>query len=172
MSKNNYISIKALWVNNLKHRCGYSITNLLSSPVIRFRKNHLSLFDTLYAEGQAPLYVKTPRSSYYTCTPSSPDEWANRNAIFIKGIPPAVAMKQKMCMQSPFPFIGTSTEIYEYLRLLYSRVGTYNLCGQEVKKHSTEDIINMYAITRKGQRYHAWPLSTCVKTAACNSNWK
>lgn len=63
---------------------------------------------------------------------------------FIKGIPPAIAIEQKVNSRNPRSTVGTSTEIYEYLRLLYSRVGkTYSpISGQEVKKHSTEDIVN------------------------------
>jgi excinuclease ABC subunit A len=62
---------------------------------------------------------------------------------FIKGIPPAIAIEQKVSSRNPRSTVGTSTEIYEYLRLLYARVGkTYSpISGQLVKKHSVEDII-------------------------------
>jgi excinuclease ABC subunit A len=62
---------------------------------------------------------------------------------FIKGIPPAIAIEQKVISRNPRSTVGTTTEIYEYLRLLFARIGrTYSpISGQEVKKHSTEDII-------------------------------
>ncbi len=74
---------------------------------------------------------------------------------FIKGIPPAIAIEQKVNSRNPRSTVGTSTEIYEYLRLLYSRVGrTYSpVSGQEVKKHSTEDIINCMLSHPEGTRY-------------------
>lgn len=74
---------------------------------------------------------------------------------FIKGIPPAIAIEQKVNSRNPRSTVGTSTEIYEYLRLLYSRVGkTYSpISGQEVKKHSTEDIVNCMLSYPEGTRY-------------------
>ena len=74
---------------------------------------------------------------------------------FIKGIPPASAIEQKVNSRNPRSTVGTLTEIYEYLRLLYSRVGkTYSpISGQEVKKHSTEDIVNCMLSYPEGRRY-------------------
>ncbi len=74
---------------------------------------------------------------------------------FIKGIPPAIAIEQKVNSRNPRSTVGTSTEIYEYLRLLYSRVGkTFSpISGQEVKKHSTEDIVNCMLMYPEGTRY-------------------
>ena len=68
----------------------------------------------------------------------------------IKGLPPAIAIEQKTIARNPRSTVGTSTEIYEYLRLLFARIGkTYSpISGQEVKKHSTEDIL---ACTRQFQ---------------------
>ena len=95
-------------------------------------------FDTLYAEGQRR-YVES-LSSYarqFLGRMSKPE------CDFIKGIPPAIAIEQKVSSRNPRSTVGTSTEIYEYLRLLYARVGkTYSpISGQLVKKHSVEDII-------------------------------
>ena len=61
----------------------------------------------------------------------------------IKGIPPASAIEQKVSSRNPRSTVGTSTEIFEYLRLLYARVRkTFSpVSGQEVKKHSAEDIV-------------------------------
>ena len=74
---------------------------------------------------------------------------------FIKGIPPAIAIEQKVNSRNPRSTVGTSTEIYEYLRLLYARVGrTYSpISGQEVKKHSPEDIVNCMLSYPEGTRY-------------------
>ena len=73
----------------------------------------------------------------------------------IKGIPPAIAIEQKVNSRNPRSTVGTSTEIYEYLRLLYARVGrTYSpISGQEVKKHSPEDIVNCMLSYPEGTRY-------------------
>lgn len=74
---------------------------------------------------------------------------------FIKGIPPAIAIEQKVNSRNPRSTVGTSTEIYEYLRLLYARVGkTYSpISGQVVKKHSAEDIVNCMLSFPKGTKY-------------------
>ena len=62
---------------------------------------------------------------------------------FIKGLPPAIAIEQKVIARNPRSTVGTSTEIYEYLRLLYARIGrTYSpKTGEEVKRHTVEDVI-------------------------------
>ena len=62
---------------------------------------------------------------------------------FIRGIPPAIAIEQKVIARNPRSTVGTSTEIYEYLRLLFARIGhTFSpVSGEEVKKHSTEDVV-------------------------------
>ena len=107
-------------------------------------------FDTLYAEGQRR-YVES-LSSYarqFLGRMSKPE------CDFIKGIPPAIAIEQKVNSRNPRSTVGTSTEIYEYLRLLYARVGkTYSpISGQLVKKHSIEDIVNCMLSFPKGTKY-------------------
>mgnify|MGYP000789078652 CR=1 FL=1 len=151
MSENNYISIKGARVNNLKNidvdiprNKLVVITGLSGSG-----KSSLA-FDTLYAEGQRR-YVES-LSSYarqFLGRMSKPE------CDFIKGIPPAIAIEQKVNSRNPRSTVGTSAEIYEYLRLLYSRVGkTYSpISGQEVKKHSTEDIVNCMLSYPEGTRY-------------------
>ncbi|WP_417008262.1 excinuclease ABC subunit UvrA [Bacteroides congonensis] len=151
MSENNYISIKGARVNNLKNidvdiprNKLVVITGLSGSG-----KSSLA-FDTLYAEGQRR-YVES-LSSYarqFLGRMSKPE------CDFIKGIPPAIAIEQKVNSRNPRSTVGTSTEIYEYLRLLYSRVGkTYSpVSGQEVKKHSTEDIVNCMLSYPESTRY-------------------
>lgn len=151
MSENKFISIKGARVNNLKNidvdiprNKLVVITGLSGSG-----KSSLA-FDTLYAEGQRR-YVES-LSSYarqFLGRMSKPE------CDFIKGIPPAIAIEQKVNSRNPRSTVGTSTEIYEYLRLLYARVGhTYSpVSGQEVKKHSTEDIVNCMLSYPEGTRY-------------------
>lgn len=107
-------------------------------------------FDTLYAEGQRR-YVES-LSSYarqFLGRMSKPE------CDYIKGIPPAIAIEQKVSSRNPRSTVGTSTEIYEYLRLLFARVGrTFSpISGQEVKKHSTEDIVNCMLEYPDGTRF-------------------
>lgn len=107
-------------------------------------------FDTLYAEGQRR-YVES-LSSYarmFLGRMSKPE------CDFIKGIPPAIAIEQKVTSRNPRSTVGTSTEIYEYLRLLFARIGrTYSpISGTEVKKHSTEDVIQCMLSHPEGERF-------------------
>ena len=151
MTKNTSIIIKGARVNNLKNidveiprNKLVVITGLSGSG-----KSSLA-FDTLYAEGQRR-YVES-LSSYarqFLGRMSKPE------CDFIKGIPPAIAIEQKVSSRNPRSTVGTSTEIYEYLRLLYARVGrTFSpVSGQEVKKHSTEDIVNCMLQQPEGTRY-------------------
>lgn len=94
-------------------------------------------FDTLYAEGQRR-YVES-LSSYarqFLGRMTKPD------VEYIKGISPAVAIEQKVNIRNPRSTVGTSTEIYEYLKLLFSRIGkTYSpISGKIVKRHSVTDV--------------------------------
>ena len=139
MSEEKYISIKGARVNNLKNvevdipRNKLVVVTGLSGS----GKSSLA-FDTLYAEGQRR-YVES-LSSYarqFLGRMKKPE------CDFIKGLPPAIAIEQKVSSRNPRSTVGTSTEIYEYLRLLFARVGkTYSpVTGQLVKKHDTEDIV-------------------------------
>ncbi|MBC7913147.1 MAG: excinuclease ABC subunit UvrA [Pyrinomonadaceae bacterium] len=96
-------------------------------------------FDTLYAEGQRR-YVES-LSSYarqFMGRMNKPD------VDYIKGIAPAIAIEQKVISSNPRSTVGTSTEIYDYLKLLFSRVGkTYSpVSGIEVKKDSVTTVVN------------------------------
>ncbi len=96
-------------------------------------------FDTLYAEGQRR-YVES-LSSYARQFLGKLDK---PQVEYIKGIAPAIAIQQKVISSNPRSTVGTSTEIYDYLKLLYARVGkTFSpVSGQEVKKVSVTDVIN------------------------------
>lgn len=147
----NYISIKGAKVNNLKdidvkipRNKLVVITGLSGSG-----KSSLA-FDTLYAEGQRR-YVES-LSSYarqFLGRMKKPE------CDFIQGIPPAIAIEQKVVSRNPRSTVGTSTEIYEYLRLLFARIGkTYSpVSGQWVKKDNPEDIVNCMLSYPKGTRY-------------------
>lgn len=94
-------------------------------------------FDTLYAEGQRR-YVES-LSSYAR---QFLGRMGKPECDYILGIPPAVAIQQKVIVRNPRSTVGTSTEIYDYLRLLFARIGkTYSpISGQLVKKHTTNDV--------------------------------
>ncbi|MBN1107873.1 MAG: excinuclease ABC subunit UvrA [Bacteroidales bacterium] len=106
-------------------------------------------FDTIYAEGQRR-YVES-LSSYarqFLGRMNKPE------VDFISGIPPAIAIEQKVNSRNPRSTVGTSTEIYDYIRLLYARIGrTWSpVSGKEVKKHSVDDIIDFLASLPEGTK--------------------
>lgn len=96
-------------------------------------------FDTLYAEGQRR-YVES-LSSYARQFLGKLDK---PKVDYIKGIAPAIAIEQKVNSTNPRSTVGTTTEIYDYLKLLYARVGKTisPVSGKEVKKHTVTDVIN------------------------------
>lgn len=133
------IEIKGARVNNLKNID-------LSLPLNKFivitgvsgsGKSSLA-FDTLYAEGQRR-YVES-LSAYAR---QFLGRLAKPECDYIKGLPPAIAIEQKVNTRNPRSTVGTSTEIYDYLRMLFARIGhTYSpVSNQEVKKHGIEDIV-------------------------------
>ena len=151
INMNDYIEIKGARVNNLKNidikipRDKFvAITGVSGSG-----KSSLA-FDTLYAEGQRR-YVES-LSAYarqFLGRKNKPE------CDFIKGIPPAIAIEQKVISRNPRSTVGTTTEIYEYLRLLFARIGrTYSpISGEEVKKHSTEDVVECTRKYSEGTRF-------------------
>ena len=147
----NAIEIKGARVNNLKNidvRIPRNTFTVIAG-VSGSGKSSLA-FDTLYAEGQRR-YVES-LSSYarqFLGRMNKPE------CDFIRGIPPAIAIEQKVISRNPRSTVGTSTEIYEYLRLLYARIGrTFSpISGQEVMKHTTEDIVRKIKEYSKGTRF-------------------
>ncbi len=160
MSDSEYIEIKGARVNNLKNISVKIPRNQLVVITGLSGSGKSSLaFDTLYAEGQRR-YVES-LSSYarqFLGRKSKPE------CDFIKGIPPAIAIEQKVNSRNPRSTVGTSTEIYEYLRLLYARIGkTYSpISGQLVKKHTVEDIVSCMLSYSPGIKY-AVLAPLCVK---------
>jgi excinuclease ABC subunit A len=106
-------------------------------------------FETLYAEGQRR-YVES-LSSYarqFLGRLDKPD------VDYIKGISPAIAIEQKVKTQNPRSTVGTSTEIYDYLKLLFARIGrTYSpVSGAEVKRHTVTDVVDAITALPTGTR--------------------
>ena len=107
-------------------------------------------FDTLYAEGQRR-YVES-LSAYarqFLGRMNKPD------CDYIKGLPPAIAIEQKVTARNPRSTVGTSTEVYDYLRMLFARAGhtISPVSGQEVKKHSSEDVVSCMLSYSPGTRF-------------------
>lgn len=150
MSKQGNIIIKGARVHNLKNidveiprNKLVVITGLSGSG-----KSSLA-FDTLYAEGQRR-YVES-LSSYarqFLGRMSKPE------VDYIKGIPPAIAIEQRVNTRNPRSTVGTSTEIYEYIKLLYARIGkTYSpISGELVKKHEAQDVVDAAMNLEDGTR--------------------
>ncbi len=134
----NWIRITGAKVNNLKNidvsipRNHFVVITGLSGS----GKSSLA-FDTLFAEGQRR-YVES-LSSYAR---QFMGRMAKPEVFSIEGIPPAIAIEQKSISKNPRSTVGTSTEIYEYLKLLFSRAGkTYSpISGDLVKRHSISEV--------------------------------
>lgn len=96
-------------------------------------------FDTLYAEGQRR-YIES-LSAYAR---QFLDKFNKPNVEKIQGLTPAIAIDQKSTSKNPRSTVGTITEIYDYLRLLYSKIGVQHCykCGEKINKMTTQDIIN------------------------------
>lgn len=142
MGKDNqqYIDIHGVRVNNLKNvslkipRGKFVVISGLSGS----GKSSLA-FDTLYAEGQRR-YVESLSvyARQFVSKMSKPE------ADYITGIPPAIAIRQRVPNRTPRSTVGTMTEVYDYLRMFFARVGhTYSpVSGEEVKRHSTGDVVD------------------------------
>lgn len=139
-TQSKYIHIKGARVHNLKNielkipRNKFVVITGLSGS----GKSSLA-FDTLYAEGQRR-YVES-LSSYAR-------QFLGRihkpEVDFIKGIPPAIAIEQRVNTRNPRSTVGTSTEVYDYLKLLYARIGKTisPVSGATVKRHHVSDVVN------------------------------
>ncbi|MCH5227509.1 MAG: excinuclease ABC subunit UvrA [Muribaculaceae bacterium] len=147
---NNSIVLKGVRVNNLKNFN-------LSIPLNKFivvtgvsgsGKSSLA-FDTLYAEGQRR-YVESLSAyarQFLTRMPK-PD------CDFISSLPPSIAIEQKVNTRNPRSTVGTSTEIYDYLRMLFAKIGKTisPVSGKEVKKHTIDDVISIITSYPEGTK--------------------
>tara|TARA_B100001057_G_C22852751_1_gene951579 strand:- start:641 stop:3421 length:2781 start_codon:yes stop_codon:yes gene_type:complete len=147
---NEYIIIKGAQLHNLKNIDVTIPRNKLTVITGLSGSGKTSLaFDTLYAEGQRR-YVES-LSSYAR-------QFLGRlnkpKVEYIKGISPAIAVEQKVNISNPRSTVGTKTEIYEYIKLLYSRIGiTYSpISGKEVKKDNTSDIVDYIKSLKQGNK--------------------
>lgn len=145
------IIIKGARVNNLKNISLHIPRNrfIVVTGLSGSGKSSLA-FDTLYAEGQRR-YVES-LSAYarqFLGRMNKPD------CDFIKGLPPAIAIEQKVTSRNPRSTVGTSTEIYDYLRLLFARIGkTFSpITGQEVRRHTIDDVIEAAMQYGAGTRF-------------------
>ena len=157
-----YIHIKGARVNNLKnidvkiqHGKITVITGLSGSG-----KSSLA-FDTLYAEGQRR-YVES-LSSYARQFLGKLDK---PDTDFIKGISPAIAIEQKVTSTNPRSTVGTSTEIYDYFKVLFARIGKTHspISGNQVKKHTVTDVLEHIKAQEEGVKiYLLAPIHTFQK---------
>ncbi len=147
---NNNIIVKGARVNNLKSvdmeipRGKLVVVTGLSGS----GKSSLA-FDTLYAEGQRR-YVES-LSAYAR---QFLGRMAKPECDYIKGLPPSIAIEQRVTTRNPRSTVGSTTEIYEYLRLLFARVGRTisPVSGQEVKKNTVTDVVDTMLSYSPGTR--------------------
>ncbi|MEX2597986.1 MAG: excinuclease ABC subunit UvrA [Salibacteraceae bacterium] len=145
-----YIVIKGAKMHNLRDvdvaikRNSFTVISGLSGS----GKSSLA-FDTLYAEGQRR-YIES-LSAYARQFLGKIEK---PKVDYIRGISPAVAIEQKVNTRNPRSTVGTSTEIYDYIKLLFARVGkTYSpVSGKEVRKHTTSDVIDYISSKQDGER--------------------
>jgi excinuclease ABC subunit A len=153
-----YIIVKGARIHNLK-RVSVAIPRnkfTVITGVSGSGKSSLA-FDTLYAEGQRR-YVESLSSyarQFLGRLDKPPVDW-------IRGISPAVAIEQKVISRNPRSTVGTTTEIYDYLKLLFARIGrTYSpVSGKEVKRETPEDLLEYILEQDEGSRF----LVTCAVT--------
>ena len=147
---NKNISIKGARVNNLKNvDIEFPLNKFTVVTGVSGSGKSSLAFDTLYAEGQRR-YVES-LSSYarqFLGRMSKPE------CDYIKGLPPAIAIEQKVNTRNPRSTVGTATEVYDYLRMLYARLGrTYApVSGQLVKMHEISDIVETVCSYPEGTR--------------------
>ena len=150
--KEDYIHIEGADTHNLKHVSVDIPRNKLVvvTGVSGSGKSSLA-FDTLYAEGQRR-YVES-LSAYAR---QFMGRMQKPEVEKIEGIPPAIAIQQKVTSRNPRSTVGTVTEIYDYMKLLFARVGkTYSpVSGEEVKKNTIRDVVSYMESQPAGSRLY------------------
>ncbi|MFK8283371.1 excinuclease ABC subunit UvrA [Capnocytophaga canis] len=148
--KTQEIIIKGAKLHNLKNvTVGIPRNKLVVVTGLSGSGKSSLAFDTLYAEGQRR-YVES-LSSYARQFLGRLDKPKVDNIV---GIAPAIAIEQKVNTSNPRSTVGTSTEIYDYLKLLFARIGkTFSpISGQEVKKHTVTDVVNAVLAYREREK--------------------
>src|SRR5690606_3225792 len=146
-----FIIIKGARVNNLKNINVAIPRNKLVVVTGLSGSGKSSLaFDTLFAEGQR-MYVESLNSyaRQFLGRMEKPE------VDYIKGVSPAIAIEQKVNTRNPRSTVGTTTEIYDYLKLLFARIGKTisPVSGQEVKKHTVSDVVHFILSQEEGTRF-------------------
>jgi excinuclease ABC subunit A len=150
LNPKEYIIIKRARVNNLKNLSVAIPRNKLVVITGLSGSGKSSLaFDTLFAEGQR-MYVES-LSSYarqFLGRMEKPD------VDYIRGVSPAIAIEQKVNTRNPRSTVGTTTEIYDYLKLLFARIGKTisPISGNEVKRDTVSDVVNYINSLKEGTR--------------------
>ena len=144
------IQLKGVRVNNLKNiDLELPLGKLIVMTGVSGSGKSSLAFDTLYAEGQRR-YVEglSAYARQFLGRMSKPE------CDYIKGIPPAIAIEQKVNTRNSRSTVGTATEIYDYLRMLFARIGhTFSpISGAEVRKHGIEDIVRTALSYPEGTR--------------------
>ena len=118
-------------------------------------------FDTIYAEGQRR-YVES-LSSYARMFLGQMDK---PDVDYIDGLSPAISIDQKTTSKNPRSTVGTVTEIYDYLRLLWARIGTPHCpkCGKEIRQQTIDQIIDQILALPEGTRIQVLAMSGCGLT--------
>ncbi|MCM1110342.1 MAG: excinuclease ABC subunit UvrA [Clostridium sp.] len=139
-NENNNIIVKGARVNNLKNiDVEFPRNRLIVITGLSGSGKSSLAFDTLYAEGQRR-YVES-LSAYAR---QFLGRMAKPEVDKISGLPPAIAIEQRVNTRNPRSTVGTSTEIYDYLRLLFARIGRTisPVSGREVRRHSADDVVS------------------------------
>ncbi len=165
----NYIEVKGAKEHNLKNidiklpRDQMIVVTGLSGS----GKSSLA-FDTIYAEGQRR-YVES-LSAYAR---QFLGQMEKPNVEYIEGLSPAISIDQKTTSRNPRSTVGTVTEIYDYLRLLYARAGTPHcpVCGEEISQQSVDQIVDQ--VMGLEERTKVQILSPVIrgKKAPIRKNW-
>ena len=164
---NEILIVKGAKVHNLKNIDCEILHNSLTvlTGVSGSGKSSLA-FDTIYAEGQRR-YIES-LSAYAR---QFLERMEKPEVDEVMGIAPAIAIKQKNTVRNPRSTVGTVTEIYDYLRLLYARIGrTYCWqCQREVKKDILEDVVQILLSLPEDTRVYVLFSPSCVRRAAIAS---
>ena len=164
------IIVRGARVNNLKNVSFHIPVEKLTvvTGVSGSGKSSLA-FDTIYAEGQRR-YVES-LSAYARQFLERMDK---PDVDEVLGIPPAIAIRQKNSTRNPRSTVGTQTEVYDYLRLLYARVGTTfcRVCGREVHKDSPDSAAaETLAALAEGTRFYVlFPAEAGLRTESANGD--